>query len=992
MFLNKIKIMSSEKESKEKVDTKLKAYNLIHDPTLLLDLIYSKYGDIEEDFNLLYINQLVYDKSSHFNIYYKEYLFYNDPEEYLKRFYKRNETKSRIPKLSDYYKNYHLFFCRPNFKDLVISDLMENYGDDKAEIFYKKNFESTNDDKDSEMKNSDSMSSLDNITDNKIIFTKKTKKIIDKNLDPNYGTLTLTNNSNLTGKNEDGLISARSKNDSFEKIVHNLIYYKKNRKIYERDKNKKVYQVKKNKNRNTNININNNKKINKNNNNNSTNDSNKVEQNKKKINKNMIHNLDINNGNNMTNTNKSNNNGKNIRNKNSLFSLLKSNNLINYAKTDNNILNNNINKHHNNFTVTINLSKPQNITTKSQKNKTSISNSNNILFSSPKISKEHLTTKYEEFHSNIKVKNAPFSHKRNKTEYFNPNNLGSLTNNNTQGNNNNDINNKKIKNNNYISKILTKKVNSRNYQENLKNLNLNYRPNTKFNHFFTISNNNLMNKQKINGGGVIKNKTFEVDNVNNNDIIINQINNLKDNLQIYKKNKISHRPNNSNSNNKYINNKIVIKKNYISGSLGSKFNLVKSPGKLNNNNGNSNNNINNKKYNGSKKLNNEMNIKISSINNFNKNAVSSKYKISNHKKSQSNVFSNFLETSSKNQIYSPVTSTKQFNNKLYDINKSENIVTKMRPKIENNKINNLNINFNNVIFNAPLSNINDNINFNNNFINNTNFNENYKLLTPTNNHNNNFNNTFSNNNNNFINSMSNNNKLSKTNANLNAHFIKNNISNNSNNNTKPFNNGLSSEKVNYITNLKNFCNFSRNKMSSLDKYINNTEDIYSLIKNTSDVNPTKLINNTYTNLSKEKNNNEIFKKKKRELIIPKQNAKKISIKSANKKDIQIKKPKKKIEGRNKKFECDFGNYGATQNIYFSRNLGILGHLELIKNINESFKTRDDNKKNYYNSTNYLCSSPNNTGRISGIKPINVNRNSNLINKKYLKAKPNIKGK
>ena len=191
-------------ESILKVDTKKKAYNLIHDPTILLDLIYSKYGDIEEDFNLLYINQLVYDKSSHYNIYFKEYLFSNDTEEYLKRFYKKYEVKSRIPKLSDYYKNYHLFFCRPNFKDLVISDLMENYGDDKAEIFYKKNFESTNDDKDSEKQNSDSMSSLDNITDNKIIFTKKTKNMIDKNLDPNYGTLTLSNNSNLTGQNEDG--------------------------------------------------------------------------------------------------------------------------------------------------------------------------------------------------------------------------------------------------------------------------------------------------------------------------------------------------------------------------------------------------------------------------------------------------------------------------------------------------------------------------------------------------------------------------------------------------------------------------------------------------------------------------------------------------------------------------------------------------------------------------------------------------------------------
>ena len=979
--------MSSEIKEKQNVDTKMKAYNLIHDPTLLLDLIYSKYGDIEEDFNLLYINQLVYDKSSHFNIYYKEYLFSNDPEEYLKRFYQRNETKSRIPKLSDYYKNYHLFFCRPNFKDLVISDLMENYGDDKAEIFYKKNFESTNDDKDSENKNSESMSSLDNITDNKIIFTKKTKKIIDKNLDPNYGTLTLTNNSNLTGKNEDGLISARSKNDSFEKIVHNLIYYKKTKKIYEKNKNKKVYPIKKSKNKNNNIN---NKKINKNNNN-SANDTAKADQNKKKINKNMIYNLDINKSNNISNTNKENNTGKNVRNKNSLFSLLKSNNLINYTNTDNNILNTNINKIYNNFTVTINLSKQQNITTKSQKNKASISNSNNVLFSSPKITKDHLTTKYEEFHSNIKVKNSPFSHKRNKTEYFNQNNLGSLSNN-TQGNNNNDTNNKKIKNN-YISKILTKKVNSRNYQENLKNLNLNYRPNTKFNHFFTINNKNIMTKQKMNGGGVIKNKTFEVDNVNHKDIIINQITNLKENLQIYKKNKISHRTNNSNSNNKYLNNRVVIKKNYISGALGSKFNLVKSSSKLNNNNNNansnSNNNINNKKYNGIKKLNNEMNIKISSINNFNKNAINNNNKISNHKKSQSNILTNFLETSSKNQIYSPVTSTEQFNNKLYNINKSENVVSKMRPKIENNKINNLNINFNNVIFNAPLSNISENINFNNNFINNTNLNTNYKLLTPTNNQNN-FNNTFSNNNN-FINIMSTNHKMNKTNMNLNTHFNKNNISNNSNNNTKPFNNGICSEKVNYITNLKNFCNFSRNKISSLDKYINNTEDIYSLIKNTSDANPTKLINSTYTNLSKEKNNNEIFRKKKRELIIPKQNTKKISIKSTNKKDIQIKKPKKKIEGRNKKSDYDLGNYGATQNIYFSRNLGILGHLELIKNINNSFKTKEDNRKNY-NSTNYLYSSPNNTGRTSGVKPINVNRNSNLISKKYIKTNPKIKGK
>ena len=187
--------MSSD-EDISKVNTKLKAYKLVHDPTVLLSLIYSKYGDIEEDYDLLFINQLVYDKSSRYNILYKEWKYSTNKEEYLKRYYKKKESRPRIPKLSEYYKNYHVYFCRPNFRDIVISDLMENYQDDKAEVFYKNNFESSNSKEEQSAKhNSESLSSLDNITDNKIIFTKKTKKIIDKNLGNNYGTLTLTTNS-----------------------------------------------------------------------------------------------------------------------------------------------------------------------------------------------------------------------------------------------------------------------------------------------------------------------------------------------------------------------------------------------------------------------------------------------------------------------------------------------------------------------------------------------------------------------------------------------------------------------------------------------------------------------------------------------------------------------------------------------------------------------------------------------------------------------------
>ena len=59
------------------VDTKKEAFDLVHDPTKLFSLLFSKYGEIEEDFNDLNINQIVYNKSSHFNVVFKEHLITN---------------------------------------------------------------------------------------------------------------------------------------------------------------------------------------------------------------------------------------------------------------------------------------------------------------------------------------------------------------------------------------------------------------------------------------------------------------------------------------------------------------------------------------------------------------------------------------------------------------------------------------------------------------------------------------------------------------------------------------------------------------------------------------------------------------------------------------------------------------------------------------------------------------------------------------------------
>ena len=69
------------------INTKLEAYKLIHDPVQLLCLLYSKYGDIEEDQNNLYINQILYDKTSHYNVKFKEYQYLDFIDEFLKRFY-----------------------------------------------------------------------------------------------------------------------------------------------------------------------------------------------------------------------------------------------------------------------------------------------------------------------------------------------------------------------------------------------------------------------------------------------------------------------------------------------------------------------------------------------------------------------------------------------------------------------------------------------------------------------------------------------------------------------------------------------------------------------------------------------------------------------------------------------------------------------------------------------------------------------------------------
>lgn len=228
--------------------TKIAAFRLIHDPTRLFSLLFSKYGDIEEEIYLYYSNQLVYNEYTHFNTIFKENKYISD-DEFIKRLYNINEVKNRISKLNDYYSNYLKFFSKPIFVNTFFNKLVNKYYDNKAEIFYVNNLSKKQNSqmvkrnkKQNNIDNASNLSSIDNDTENDIIFNKRIKKMIDNNLNNNSCTITLDINT----KNDLNYINNKNISDSFTKLVSNFVNYQINSKDKPILKSNKMEEVNKN--------------------------------------------------------------------------------------------------------------------------------------------------------------------------------------------------------------------------------------------------------------------------------------------------------------------------------------------------------------------------------------------------------------------------------------------------------------------------------------------------------------------------------------------------------------------------------------------------------------------------------------------------------------------------------------------------------------------------------------------------------------------------
>ena len=219
-------------------ETKKKAYELVNNPTILFRLLYLKYGDIEDEIYNSYANQVIFNEYSHFNIIYKEHL-YNYPYEFFQFYSNISGVREQLSKLTSCYKNYSIFFSKPEYTNFYYNKIISKYYEKKAEYFYNNNYSKNKAKKnDSNQKNkslsdNNEISSFDNDTNNDIIFDTKIKKIIDNNLDSRNVTITL----NINSKKDLNYINKSNISNSFAKIVENLVNYEKYKNLRKKNNN-----------------------------------------------------------------------------------------------------------------------------------------------------------------------------------------------------------------------------------------------------------------------------------------------------------------------------------------------------------------------------------------------------------------------------------------------------------------------------------------------------------------------------------------------------------------------------------------------------------------------------------------------------------------------------------------------------------------------------------------------------------------------------------
>ena len=171
-----------------------------------------KYNCTPEQKNIMIINDIIAAKSNHFIAIFKDFLITDYIDEFLKRYFTKDESEELIPKFHLYYKNYLNFFCKGLFLDFTANKIMQNNGELQAELYYNKNYCSNNAKK-GQKKISDDISKTGSSNENKNSISKinKIKSIFTKSIKKKISGI---DSSKFQEKNDISNIFYKSKNET----------------------------------------------------------------------------------------------------------------------------------------------------------------------------------------------------------------------------------------------------------------------------------------------------------------------------------------------------------------------------------------------------------------------------------------------------------------------------------------------------------------------------------------------------------------------------------------------------------------------------------------------------------------------------------------------------------------------------------------------------------------------------------------------------------
>ena len=172
-------------------------------------LLFNEYNCTKEGYEILIVNNLLHNKPCHIVSVFKENMIQDYIDEFLKRIYRLDESKERVPKYAKFYRNFLLLFCKPTICDLELNEIIKKHSEEKAEEYYRKKFPEDNlDNSEEEIERSEELSSTIK-EENKTIFTSTLKNSIDNN--------TMITNSPLTNTNNDMTLTLRD-TERFESV------------------------------------------------------------------------------------------------------------------------------------------------------------------------------------------------------------------------------------------------------------------------------------------------------------------------------------------------------------------------------------------------------------------------------------------------------------------------------------------------------------------------------------------------------------------------------------------------------------------------------------------------------------------------------------------------------------------------------------------------------------------------------------------------------